>query len=513
MNALAYLDFSRLRNALRGIVTQPSRLILWALFAAYFVFLAWQRIFLSSHHRSLFADLRDPYATVAAGIVMALFGLTVSGTAQTGRLSVFGDRADAYFLARSALSERAVALWLQLRSIAVNIWRLLFTLAIALIYYAHGNFIGAALGLIGLFLLMEMAKLPVWLLSRRITWLFRLCYALAVAGVLIAVAALLPAAWPALEPLRDRLVALGLGNAALAIWHGSPLALVLLYLILAIVVTIGTLAAHDMYPELYASSRYIADLRARVRRSPISLPSSFAAPKGATRSSDTALRGPWVEMWKQLAFLRRRNGRGIVAMVVGSAIVLGVIAGFAERHDSGLGIAIASPILMLVFIILTMGSVSLAGDLAKPLWWMGDGALWIKLLAWTLGSTLTAMAFLAIAALVGGAIGAPAAIPVLLCIAIALPLAVRCIGMLVYALFPSQTDQRGPATAIRMLAVYVSFVPAAGAAILLGIVARNATLGFVAGTIVFIGEGALALVLAAWRIAGRGAEIALAESS
>lgn len=511
IGALAYLDFSRLRNTVRAVFKQPSRLLIWLFFAGYIALLGWQRISLH-HNRAIFPDLRDPYATVAAGIVIAVIGLTLGSTAATGRISGFQDPADAFYFARSAVSERIVFLWLVLRSIFVNAWQLIFALVFVIIYYAHGSFAGAALGLIGVALFLQVSAVPVWIAARKAPWISRVWYVLAAAGVLVAGGALLPAGWPGAAVVSERLVALGLGTIVLAIWHGQPLALAGTYACIGAAIACGALMARDIYPELYASSRYVAERRARVRRSPFGWVSNVATRQVATRSGDTFLRGPWVEIWKQLAFLRRGNGRTIAAATVGAGCAIGLIAGFAERRDSGLGIAIASPVLLLVFIYLTMSGVSLAKDLSKPLWWIGDGALWTKLLAWTIGSSIPAMLFLATFAIAGGALGAPSAIPILLAAALLLPLIVRCIAVLVYAVFPSQTDQRGPAAAVRMLAMYLSFLPAVAAAVLAGIFLRSAALGFVAAFVVFAAEGACALALAAWRIGGRGAEIALAES-
>ena len=511
IGALAYLDFSRLRNAIRVVFKQPSRLLVWLFFAGYIALLAWQRISLH-HNRVIFPDLRDPYATVVAGIMIAVIGITLGATAATGRINNFQDPADAFYLARSSVNERIVFFWLVLRSIFVNAWRLIFALALVIIYYARGSFEGAAFGLLGVMLFLQVSAVPVWMAARKARWIAQVWYVLGAAGLLLAGGALLPAAWPAAVVIQERLVALGLGTVVLSIWHGQPLALAGTYACMIAAMACGALMAGDIYPELYASSRHVAERRTRMRRSPFGLMSNVATAQGTTRSADTRLRGPWVEIWKQLAFLRRRNGRAIAAGIIGAGLAIGLIAGFAERRDSSLGIAIATPVLLIVFIYLTLSGVSLAKDLSKPLWWIGDGTLWTKLLAWTIGSSIPAMLFLALIALAGGATGAPSATPILLAAALLLPLIVRCIAVLVYAIFPSQIDQRGPAAAVRMLAMYLSLLPPLAGGVLAGIFLRDATLGFVTAFIVFAAEGASALAIAAWRIGGRGAEFALAES-
>jgi hypothetical protein len=160
-----------------------------------------------------------------------------------------------------------------------------------------------------------------------------------------------------------------------------------------------------------------------------------------------------------------------------------------------------------------MRSVSLAQDIAKPLWWMGDGSTFAKLAAWTIGSTLPVMAFFTLMTVVALAIATPKFVAVIVVLVCSSILASRAIGVLGYALTPSLLDQRGPGVIIRVLLFYLACIPPAALGIVTGILSRNAQIGLLTAALAFAGEGAACIVFAAIRFNGGALEVALAEAS
>ncbi len=507
--ALWYLDMHRLRNTIAGIARKPGRAILWLFFLLWLGFSLWRRLAFA-HRVMLVPDLNEPFATIAAGLAIVVCGFLLESAARTGRTGVFNDPVDAYFLARSSLNEHVVVFWLQLRHLIVDVGRGAFFLLLTVIFYAHSSIGGALLGLLGVLTFMEFARLPAAIVGRRtpaIRYLFR---AVCAFGVLVIAGAAAAIAWPELARIQSATLALGLGRYVLALWHGNFPALTAIYGGAFVLFVLGVAGARDIYPEFYASARFIESFRARLRGgAAASLPAS-AKP---TRSGTTSLRGPWVEIWKQLAFTRRRNGSQIISIGVALSAAIGIGTGFAARRDPHLAIAFVSAVLPMVVIVLGVRSVSLANDLSKPLWWMGDGSAFLKLAAWTLGSSLPIVALLAIAATLAAAIAAPMDIPLFIFASATVPLATRAFGVFTYVMLPSAIDQRGPANALRVLLIYVALIPPVAAGLGLGVLAHSAQAGFIAGLIVFLAEGAIALVIAASRISGRGVEFAFAEST
>jgi hypothetical protein len=188
-----------------------------------------------------------------------------------------------------------------------------------------------------------------------------------------------------------------------------------------------------------------------------------------------------------------------------------VAAGIGGRADEGIEISVLIGFAALCTLTMTVMSVSLSLDLAKPLWWLGSGSTFEKLLAWAIGSSLPAMAMMIAAAAVDAMLSGPRVLPEFLAAAIVLPMPMRGVGGLSYSLLPNRTDQRGPAVMLRMLLAYAAIAVAAAAGAGCGAVAASIPLGCFAGLATFAIEGLAALGFAAWRIDGRGVEFALAE--
>jgi Putative ABC exporter len=498
--ALWYLDFHRARNAARAIVRSPGRLLLWAFVGLWFML----QMFARTHtQRSIFFfhDLADPYATAFAGLVLVLFGLTLGVPTERGRIMAFGDPVDALFLARSAIDERLVLSWLQLRQLLLNSWRIAIGAVFVALYFSRNNPIGAMAALAGIFALLELLMLPTILTGRRTNLLKYFWYLVALVGIgIFAGAFLLPG------PVER----LDLGRALIALWQGNGIALATLYACIVVVLVGSVAGAHDVYPEFYASARWLDTARARGRRGEF-----FGARTSAksSRSGTTLLRGPWVEIWKQLAFLRRRNGTIAVSVGAVIAVVLGVVGGLGQLHSAEFGFVGVFTVLPIILIFQTMGSVSLAQDISKPLWWMGGGSTFARLAVWTFASALPAIAFVALAAGTMFAIASPVTIPAYVFALTSLVVVSRAVGVLGYALTPSLVDQRGPGTVVRLLLLYAAAIPPALAGILAGALSRSLPIGITCAALVFLAEGAACIALAAARLNGRGLEAALAEAT
>jgi hypothetical protein len=508
-SALWYLDLRRLRTAIRGIVRSPARLLLWIFIGLYLILQIYTRARLTRHTSIFTFDLADPYASAFAGFMIAGFGATLATATNLGRSVAFAEPVDALFYSRSAMNEHVVILWLQLRQLAIGAPRLLFSALIIVVIFARHGVVGPALGLTGIFLVLTVSALPASMLSRRIPRLKSLGYAVAVFGLLIVAGAVAPLV-VSLPSLANAVEALGLGRFLIALWHGNTIALGALYGAVVAALVATALWGRDIYPELYASTRMTEAARAQIRSGNV-----FAMPasRKPTHSSDTYLRGPWVEIWKQAAFLRRANGGVLIGTGAACAVLLGVVAGLLAHKSADLPFFFMLPFLLVVLVIQTTRSVSLAQDIAKPLWWMGDGSTFGKLAAWTLGSTLPLIAFATVVAIAAFALASPKLIPAAVLLVCSTIAASRAIGVLGYALTPSLLDQRGPGMVIRILMFYGACLPPSVLGVLAAIFLHSAQAALLLTSVAFVAEGAASVALATVRFNRGAVEVALDEAS
>jgi hypothetical protein len=506
---LWYLDLRRLRTAIRGIVRNPARLLLWIFIGLYLVLQIYTRTRLTRYSSAITFDLGEPYASAFAGFLIALFGATLATSTSLGRSVVFAQPVDALFFSRSALNEHVVILWLQLRQLAIGAPRLLFSASLIVVIFARHGVVGPALGLTGIFLVLSVTVLPASMLSRRIPGLKSVWYAVAVCGLLILAGAIVPLV-VTLPSLATAVEVLGSGRFLIALWHGNTIALGTLYGTVVATLAATTVWGRDIYPELYASTRMTEAARAQIRSGNI-----FAMPASTkpTHSGATYLRGPWVEIWKQAAFLRRANGAGLIAGGTAGALLLGAVAGLLAHKSADLPFFTLLPFLFLVLVIQTTRSVSLAQDIAKPIWWMGDGSTFGKLAAWTLGSTLPLIAFATLVTIAAFALASPRLIPTAVLLVCSTIAASRAIGVLGYALTPSLVDQRGPGMVIRVLMFYAACFPPSVLGILTGIFLHSVQAALVLTSVAFVAEGAASVALATVRFNRGALEVALAEAS
>jgi hypothetical protein len=509
--ALVYADACRIRNMALNIVRKPIRLLPWLIFALWFGLSLFTSSWRARPGRTPHPlDIHEPFLTLIGGIVLVILALSVIVTASSGRLVGARDPADAYFLARSTIPEPVVFLWLQTRTLAINLFRAIIMLFVFVFSFAGRNATAPMLAYIGIGLLWNASCIPAFFLARRYkVAAIGVGVAIALIGAALVAAAGLDMLFPS-QPHDALLLMMPVGGYVHQLSTGSALPLLLLYGASIACIASGVACSRDMYPEIYASARHIANVIARVRGQRFSAPVSSKQSRSGMR---TGLRGPYTEIWKQLAFMRRANGTLIVAIGIALAILIGVGAGVSMRHDDALGIAILCSVMVMLVMFLAMGGTSLAADISKPLWWLGDGSTFEKLLGWTIGSAIPAAIFIGLLMFTTAIVARSLPVAIIgLTTMLALPLALRGIGVFVYSLIPSGADQRGPAMGLRLLLLYVALAPALAAAIAVGMTVSNVPeapfLAIVVGLSI---ESAIALYFAAQRIEGRGVEFAFAE--
>lgn len=509
-SALWYFESRRIVNFVRKAVKEPARLIVWILFIAWFGFSAWERYVASGH--ALAARMNEPTASIIGFSVIGVLALLAMQGAR-GRVGTFSDTADARFLNASHLDERFVVLWLQLRSAFATVARLSVGIILYVVLFARANAAGAAIALIGFVALTSIIALPAFILGRRIGTRVVTILCVIAAG-LAACAAILPAlsfAFPLPAWLTNALIHLGVGHAVIQLWGGLWIWLATLWLGIALLVAVAVAASHDLYPELYTATQIWAARWSRARGG-----INFNRPKrGVERaeSRSTPLRGVAISIWKeQLTYLRSPGARTMFFIELGIALVGGAIAGFIGRHNPGTMWTILIAAFGTIILLLAISGTSLAHDLSKPIWWLGVGSTFSKLAAWTFATSLDSMLVLILGIL---AVSIAAGIPLLaiagVSLALLIPFLVRAIGVVTYAFLPGAIDRRGPVAMLRMLAIYLCFAPPITIGVIVSIVTQQGALGITAGALVGILEGLFAVVIASWRIEGRGAEYGVAE--
>jgi hypothetical protein len=233
--------------------------------------------------------------------------------------------------------------------------------------------------------------------------------------------------------------------------------------------------------------------------------------------SDT-LSGPWTIAWKEwIGFLRSPSMQRIFWLgLFGCAAAGGILGTVVSRSRDPLAetVAFASTAANLVVIFVAMGSaIGLGTDLRKPLWWLGPDPLWQRLFAWAVGTSWRLAACIAAGLLAWSlamhqGVLAAAGIP----LAIAGVLHLRVVGLVIYSLFPSSVDQRGPLAMVRALLTYFLAAPPAVAGIVIGVLFHTVTGGLAAALISSLLETLVLIAFASARIDGRGAAFAQAET-
>jgi putative ABC exporter len=246
----------------------------------------------------------------------------------------------------------------------------------------------------------------------------------------------------------------------------------------------------------------------------------------ATHRLFDVFRGPWTIVWKEwIAFARSPSMQrifvfGLVMCAAVGALFGHIAAGSRDEIEETVGFASMAGNMILIFV--AMGSaIGLSADISKPLWWMGRERLWVRLFAWTVGTSWRLAACLAVgigawAISLHASVVALAGIP----IAVAIVLYLRAVGLALYSLFPSTIDQRGPLAMVRALLTYLLAAPPAIICALTGYEFYRAGMplphavyaGIAAAILASLIETLALVAFAAARIAGQGVAFARAES-
>ncbi|MDQ2663042.1 MAG: hypothetical protein M3Y18_03275 [Candidatus Eremiobacteraeota bacterium] len=523
--ALAYLQCRQAVNFVKKTLRAPGRVVLYLFGVAYFVGL----LFFRTRYPKMsgaYHGIPDPYATAAFFGVVAFLAVTCL-IAAAGRVGPFSGPADARFIIGSKLRERNVILWLQLRTSWFLLGRfLIMALIYSVVFPQVGTVSGMTLTIMGIAALSSTCAMPILRaqvqgFGKALTAVLSVILYGSFAAGLCAVASLL---LPAAGHLSGGVVHLGLGRIITGLLSGNAEMLTVLYVLVVAGIALSFFGSTDLYPELYASSLKTVAWRAARRRNPFGTPfqsnaqRSQASPQRIA-SGTTNAAGAWTTVWKDwVVFRRSRAALVVFGLSLLGAIVAGVVAGAAARISSDAiapSIGIASSLGFVIVIFLTLGaSISLAEDVRKPIWWLSTATLRQRLYVWLGASSWRTAACVSAGLIAWAAVLHSVAFALLGTVAaVCAVLFVRCIGLALYAIFPSKLDQRGPVAMIRLLLVYVLLAPVAATATVTGIFARSGLAGGAAGIAVLIFEGFFLAEFAVRRVAGVGAALAQAEET
>jgi len=522
ISALCWLEYRQIVNRVRRTVQQPGRAIVYAIALAYFVFVAVLRQ--KGGRMAGPISLSEPYASALFFAYVTLLAIMMYGAA-SGIVGAFSSAADARFLSGSFMPERLVILWLQLRRSGAAMARMIFTLVLyALMFSRSGSFNGIGLAVLGGTLVATASAVPMLKLRRVIgtRTAQSLAGALAACGILPLAILLASIGNGAAQTWAQPLERWGFGYAFNALLDGRPIALVSLYACGGALLALSYAAGVGLYPDLYASSLRVLAFREHQRRAGAG---GFTIEHRYEHGRDMPapkifgiFRGAWTIVWKEwIAFARSASMRRMLLFGIIVCAGVGALFGHAEagsKHPIEETLGFAGMAANMIVIFVAMGSaVGLAADISKPLWWMGRDPLWMRLLAWTVGTSWRLAACLA-AGIAAWAITLHAAVIALagIPIAIAAVLYLRAVGLALYSLFPSTLDQRGPLAMVRALLTYILAAPPAIASVVVLFTARTVNGALAAGILCCLLETLLLIAFASVRIAGQGVAIARAES-
>lgn len=525
--ALAYLAWRQIVNTIREGLKNHGRVALWVFISIALAATVVLRIVAASlahgHGRSLPASgVPEPAATGLFFGYLLLIAVNL-WIAANGNAAGFSSEADARFLTLSKISPRRLLSWLQLRSSgALMVQTLFISIFYPVIFTWAGEPFPMFLTIVGAMLFVAAIRMPALRASVRFgaAPFAALAALLGATGVLGLAVVAAPYIRPTFEPASAYLVHLGFGTTLRAMLAGVPLPILALWALPLGALALGSVGSTDVVPEVYAASLRAIATAKRSRRGLIggsgvarysASPTTVAASARASR----AWGGAFALVWKDwLAFSRSRGAIGRSIALLAGGVVVGAVAGLWTRQGHDPNILIIQVVNFAIIFLSLYSSVALSADLGKPLWWLNADTLVARLGGWVLAATWRGAA-LGTSAVLGCAIaiGSPSFAVLGTLATVGIVLYLRCIGLALYAMFPSQIDQKGPVAGLRILLAYLFIAPAGIAAAIAGAVASSFGVAGAAAAVVAAIECFLLVRFAAGRLRDNGAGIARAEAA
>jgi hypothetical protein len=512
IRALAYIELQYAKHQCAAVLRSPLRLALWLPYLISIGYIAFLRLNSRHHTAFLTVGVQHPrFATVAGGLYLGTVGI-VAGLAAAGRVAAFRTSAEAVLFSNAGIRPLAIALWLQLRKLAMGSLRWFASLAYVFVVAAPAHASGATLAraLLGAMLAVGVVmscELPAFLLARRLHFPIQMLgWALALFGFGFAIAAVLGPRFrtPLIEATR-----VDPGTFAAALLDGGTRPLLLLAAVLAISVASMLALANDAIPELYAATQRTLAVRSNRRR--FANETTFDVRDAGVAARVPA--GALALIWKDWVAFRR--GRGTLRLwLFGAAFWTLCGAGVAVasmRYDDPTPLlSLAAMSATIVFLSAPFGaSVGLAADLGKPLFWLSRTPLRARIAAWTFARAWRGGTAIALGPLAAGIVSGDAALALT-----ALPLSLttywslQALGVGLYAVFPNPIDARGPMMLLRMLLTGLYVVPALAVAALAGAFELGPLASALGFALALALEGWLVVEAASYRFREHGASLA-----
>ena len=507
--ALPYADWCTARNDARRIVTSPGRIMLWAVYASALGFFTLSR-FTRGHAAHAFA----PRAAVNADYAVCALIATLVFSLATGREAngIFRSRAEARLLSVRRLHRRWRFAYLAARESLGQAGRFLFSLLYLIVVLApYALSAVAALTDVAIVLGVITAWAAMGVPRRLLpAWAGRIC---ACAGMPLGLLAIAPA-------VRDAVIAIHaparLADPVLAFvpaWHPGSVLLEpnLLWCagalaLAAAAIGLMAVAGRDAYPELYALSLARIERRENLLRRRASRAGS-AKPAPLTRITRASRRprlwsGVLALVWKSGVEFRAIVHPAASAGAIGLSALAGVTLALSARaggRDFGLVFVTAINLLIVTGYI----TPAIGGELRRPLFWLSGATLFERLSALVLAYSWRRLAIVEAAA-AGFALagGSPLHALELACGVPTVVILVTAAGVAAFALFPSPSDQRGPAALLRLVVCGLLLLPPAVAGGIIAALGAPRTALIAASLLALVEAGAL-VGAAAWRLDGR----------
>jgi Putative ABC exporter len=514
LGALFYADVRSFVNQLREIRRSPARALMWLLFAALVCALIALRIFNAAHggmHRPLTGN--RSVLDVIASLTIAVLGVALAtGDRYAG---LFAHPAEARFIIDSPAEPFVATLYVQTRQIVRGGARQAIGLLYFAVVYLPATLPASALVRDLVLLCVALAFIAAVPLARQLLPP-RLIPLAATAGVACIVAALLVLARvgaetifgrvPGADALASRLPPWQPGDILIAGPREGLTAIALLLLATAVLFAYVAYRARDAYPELYELSMKRFARTERLRSRPfgwaVRAPQSAVRPVRLESTAHGAPAGVAIFIWRAWTEYRRTNSARSTSIETALALIGGyAVALLVRLIDTETLIAVASPLVNIVFILAVMRSTSLAAELRRPLFWLSDATLFEGLCALGVAQGWRLIGWCALAGigLAAGGAGLPTVVAALVLGPSTILLA-GAIGYASYALLPNDIDQRGPLLFVRLLLGYALIVPPVAAGLAFGLLEHTVTPALLVAGATTLLEAAVLAGFAAWRL-------------